>query len=69
MYYVAYEDKGPSLPCGQSIECTRWHNDLYIFNREEDAREFIKNIHKIPRISPKIVGFWSDEMGNVLKGK
>jgi len=66
-YYVAYKDRGPSRPCGQSVECTRPHNDLYIFDDEESARLFITKVQEriISRLSPKIVGFWSIDMGNV----
>ena len=65
--YVAYEDKGPSGPCGQSVECTRYHNDLYIFDDEESARVFISKARpNASRVMPKITGFWSEEMGNVI---
>ena len=66
--YVAYEDKGPSGPCGQVTSVTRTHNDLYIFDDEESARAFISKVKgpKRIRIMPKITGFWSEDMGNVL---
>ncbi len=67
MFYVAYEDKGPSGPCGQSVECTRHHNDLYIFDDEESARMFISKARpNTSRVMPKITGFWSEDMGNVI---
>lgn len=66
-YYVAYEDKGPSGPCGQAISVTRNHNDLYIFDDEESARVFISKVRpNTSRIMPKIVGFWSEDMENVI---
>ena len=66
--YVAYEDKGPSGPCGQSVECTRHHNDLYIFDDEESARLFISKVKgpQRSRVMPKIIGFWSEDMENVI---
>ena len=65
--YVAYEDKGPSGPCGQSVECTRYHNDLYIFDDEESARAFIAKARpNTSRVVPKIIGFWSEDMENVI---
>ena len=67
-YYVAYEDKGPSRPCGQSVSCTRHHHDLYIFDDEESARAFIAKARpNASRVMPKIVGFWSDDMENVIR--
>lgn len=68
-FYVAYEDKGPSRPCGQSVECTRHHADLYTFDTYEAARTFITRVEKgLPsRIRPRIIGFWSDEMENVIR--
>ncbi|MCK5608343.1 hypothetical protein KAR91_41055 [Candidatus Pacearchaeota archaeon] len=69
-YYVAYEDKGPSGPCGQVTSVTRCHSDLYVFDDEESARSFIKKVDERiirSRIMPKITGFWSEAMGNVLK--
>ena len=69
-WYVAYSDKGPSGPCGQSVGCTRSHNDLYIFDDEAGAREFISNINEKMRKSrkmPKADGIWSDKMNNVIK--
>ena len=69
-YYVAYEDKGPSGPCGQSVECTRSHHDLYIFDDEESARAFINKARpNTSRVMPKITGFWSEDMGNVIEEK
>ena len=68
-FYVAYEDKGPSGPCGQAVSVTRHHNDLYIFDDEASARVFINRARpNASRVMPKIVGFWSEDMGNVLKG-
>ncbi len=66
---VAYEDKGPSGPCGQSVECTRNHNDLYTFGDEESARAFIAKTQtgRMGRILPKIIGFWSKDMGTVIE--
>jgi len=67
-FYVAYEDKGPSGPCGQAVSVTRSHNDLYIFDDEASAREFIDEARpNASRVMPKIIGFWSEDMGNVLK--
>ena len=40
-YYIAYEDKGPSGPCGQTFENTAPWRKLHIFENESDAREFI----------------------------
>ena len=69
-YYVAYEDKGPSRPCGQAVSVTRHHNDLYIFDDEESARAFITKARPNPsRVMPKITGFWSEDHGNVIKQK
>lgn len=68
-YYVAYEDKGPSGPCGQVTSVTRTHNDLYIFDDEEIARLFIEKIRSRgsgSRIMSKIIGFWSEDMGNII---
>ena len=67
-FYVAYEDKGPSGPCGQSVECTRSHHDLYIFDDEASARLFIDKARpNASRLMPKIVGFWSYDLGNVIE--
>ena len=67
--YVAYEDKGPSGPCGQTTSVTRNHNDLYIFDDEESARAFISRVTEPQksRVMPKITGFWSEDMENVLE--
>lgn len=66
-YYIAYEDKGPSGPCGQVTSITRTRNDLYVFDDEESARTFISKARPNPnRIMPKITGFWSEECGNVI---
>lgn len=68
-YYVAYEDKGPSGPCGQVTSVTRIHNDLYVFDDEESARLFIEKVNgKISssRIRSRIIGFWSEDIGNVI---
>ncbi len=67
-YYVAYEDKGSSGPCGQSVECTRSHHDLYIFDDEASARKFIDKVRpNASRVMPKVTGLWSEDMGNVYK--
>lgn len=70
-WYVAYEDKGPSGPCGQITSVTRTHNDLYIFDDEESARAFISKIEnrRGSRIMAKITGAWSEDTGNVFEGK
>lgn len=66
--YVAYEDKGPSGPCGQITSVTRTHNDLYIFDDEESAKAFISKARpSASRVMPKIIGFWSKDYGNVIK--
>ena len=66
-WYVAYEDKGPSGPCGQSTECTRHHNDLYVFDDEKSARAFIIRARVLrSRVKPRIVDVWSKEMNNVI---
>jgi hypothetical protein len=68
-WYVAYSDKGPSGPCGQSVECTRSHHDLYIFDDEVSARDFISKVDDMmrkSRVMPKIEGMWSEEMNNVF---
>ena len=66
--YVAYEDKGPFGPCGQVTSVTRTHNDLYIFDDEESARAFISKVRgpQRSRVMPKIIGFWSEDMENVI---
>ena len=61
-YYVAYEDKGPSGPCGQTVENTAPWRKLYIFGNESDAREFVDSVYLWRRIAPKIIGFWSDSV-------
>ena len=68
-FYVAYEDRGPSRPCGQSVECTRHHKDLYVFDTYEGARAFITRIEEglLSRVRPRITGFWSDEMNDVIR--
>ena len=68
-WYVAYTDRGPSGPCGQSVECTRHHNDLYIFNDEEAARAFIDKVNngRIGRMLQNISGAWSEDMNNVFE--
>ena len=70
-WYVAYEDKGPSGPCGQITSVTRSHHDLYIFDDEESARAFITKVtgFNTSRIMPKITGFWSEDMRNVIEEK
>jgi hypothetical protein len=68
-YYVAYEDKGPSGPCGQATSVTRTHNDLYVFDDEESARLLIEKVNgkvSSSRIRPRVIGFWSESMGNVI---
>lgn len=64
-YYVAYEDKGPSGPCGQTVSTTMSWNKLYIFNDEQKARDFVQVITGSPfkggRKHPKIRGFWSND--------
>ena len=68
-WYVAYEDKGPSRPCGQSVSCTRFHNDLYVFDDEESARAFISKARpNASRVMPKIIGVWSEDTGSVFEG-
>lgn len=65
--YVAYEDKGS---CGQIMTGTGKHNDLYIFENEESARLFVKKVTEHAprsRIRPRIIGFWSEDTGNVFK--
>ena len=67
--YVAYEDRGPSGPCGQITSVTRTHNDLYIFDDETSARLFVDKVEKCrptSRLSPRITGFWSEEHGNLF---
>lgn len=66
-YYVACEDKGPSGPCGQITSVTSPRKDLYIFDDEESARLFITKVEKcgMGKVTPKIIGFWSKDMGNV----
>jgi hypothetical protein len=66
-YYVVYEDKGPSGPCGQVTSVTRTHNDLYVFDDEESAKLFIDKARpNASRVMPKIIGFWSTDIGNVI---
>jgi len=62
-YYVAYEDKGPSGACGQSCSNTMPWRILYVFKDEVKAREFMEEVNtgKLRRMSPKILGFWSDD--------
>ena len=69
-YFVAYEDKGPSRPCGQVTSVTQpWHK-LYIFTDEAKTRDFInkvtENPFKLGRIRPKIIGYWSDADDSVI---
>ena len=67
-FYVAYEDKGPSGPCGQAVSVTRSHNDLYIFDDEASARAFISKARpNTSRVMPKITGLWSKDMGDVIE--
>ena len=72
-YYVAYEDKGPSGPCGQTVKNTDPWRKLYIFIDEQEARDFIKNVTEAPfklgRLRPKIIGFWSNSepYNNVIR--
>jgi len=65
-YYVAYEDNGPSGPCGQTVENTAPWRKLYIFNDETEARAFVARVtehpFKLGRIRPRIIGFWSDDL-------
>jgi len=61
MFYIGYEDSGPSGPCGQTIRNTAPWRKLFIFKKEERAREFVDNIHNMRRIRPRILGYWSDE--------
>jgi len=67
-YYVAISDKGPSRPCGQSVETTRPHNDLFIFESREAAVEAIEKARsqKFGRSCVKILGCYSEEMGNLI---
>ena len=64
-YYVAYEDKGPSGPCGLSIRTTAPWRKLYVFNNEKEARDFIQMIVGCSgtyyRKVPRIIGFWSND--------
>lgn len=64
-YYIAYEDKGPSGACGQSVKSTAPWNKLYIFNDEAKARKFMVKVVETPlavgRLRPRITGFWSDD--------
>mgnify|MGYP001086579038 CR=1 FL=1 len=64
-YYVAYEDRGPSGPCGQTVENTAPWKKLYVFVDEVKARKFVadvtENPFKIGRLHPRITGFWSDD--------
>jgi hypothetical protein len=60
MFYIAYEDKGPSGPCGQSCSNTMPWRHLYTFEDETKAREFPGKIRTWGRMSPKILGIWSD---------
>ena len=65
-YYVAYEDKGPSGPCGQAVSTTAPWRNLYIFSDEQKARDFVTMItdspFKLGRLWPKILGFWSNDI-------
>lgn len=70
MIYVAYEDSGPSGPCGQSVEITMPWQKLYVFKDREAARPFIEKVraHQITgRSNPRIARTWdSDEPGQVI---
>ena len=67
-YFVAYEDNGPSEPCGQATSTTKPWRKLYIFTDEAKSRDFIDKITENPfktgRIRPKIIGYWSDSDGD-----
>lgn len=69
-YFVAYEDKGPSGPCGQITSVTSPWQKLYVFTNEAKARELIKKITENPfnsgRLYPKITGYWSDVYESVI---
>jgi len=64
MFYIGYEDKGPSGVCGQTVSNTAPWRKLFIFHTEEKARKFINNLQSYGRSQPKIIGFWSDEKEN-----
>jgi len=51
------------------VEYTRHHNDLYVFDNEDSAQLFIKKVGDMKlssRIRPRVTGFWSEDMGNVI---
>ena len=67
-YYLAVSDRGPSGPCGQSVETTRSHNDLFVFEGRKAAviaREQMLS-PKSGRAGVKILGIYSEEMGNLI---
>jgi len=70
MYYVAYEDHGPSRPCGQTVANTAPWKQLHVFNDYAAAREFLRTVEQEPsklgRMRPKVTDFWSDEDVNVV---
>ena len=70
-YFIAYEDEGPSRPCGQVTSVTMPWRKLYVFTDETKSRDFIKNITENPfslgRIRPKIKGYWSDADESVVR--
>ena len=70
-YFVAYEDKGPSGPCGQITSVTSPWRKLYVFTDEAKSRELVKKVTENPfnsgRLYPKIIGYWSDIDESVIR--
>ena len=62
-FFVAYEDDGPSGPCGQDMRTTSPWRRLYEFDNEDDALAFYKLLKSGTwrfRLRSRAVGFWSD---------
>jgi len=62
MIYAAYEDEGPTGPCGQSLEITSpWHR-LYTFNTFESLQKFCDALKAGKgRKRAKVTSYWTEE--------
>jgi hypothetical protein len=71
MHYLAYEDDGPSGPCGQSVSITMPWRKLLVYENPDDAYALMGFLASRTvfggRRRPRIVGAWSDD--DYLGGK